>query len=144
MKRSKADRFFKYLTYSFILAFVVVLDQASKAFAQEGAFKVVCNVRFAFGIGLNSPTLNISIILAVLLVTAAVVLKIKGDLNKLALILVFSGGVSNLIDRYLGDSCVIDIFHVPFWPSFNIADSAITIGVLILAFSLLRPKKGED
>lgn len=141
VRSSLADEFSKYLAFLLAFVFIVVLDQTSKAFALHGAFNVVCNVRFAFGIGLNSPNLNISIILAVLLITAVAVFKVKSDLSKLALTLVFAGGVSNLVDRYLGDSCVIDIFHLPFWPSFNIADSAITLGGILLIFSLFVKRK---
>lgn len=141
MKSSQSDEFSKYLVFLLAFVFIVVLDQVSKSFVQQGAFNIVCNARFAFGIGFNYPRLNISIILLVLLITVAAIFKVKSDLRKLALTLVFAGGVSNLIDRYLGDSCVIDIFHVPFWPSFNVADSAITFGVILLIISLFVGRK---
>ncbi len=57
-------------------------------------------------------------------------------LGKLALGLVLGGTVGNLIDRiYLG--YVTDFIAVSIWPAFNIADSAIVVGVIILAYSLL-------
>lgn len=47
------------------------------------------------------------------------------------------GAVGNLIDRVrLG--YVVDFVSVGAWPNFNIADSAITIGVLILIWSWMR------
>ena len=47
------------------------------------------------------------------------------------------GAVGNLVDRVrLG--YVVDFFSVGAWPNFNIADSAITIGVLILLWSWMR------
>ena len=57
-------------------------------------------------------------------------------LGKLALGLVLGGTVGNLIDRvYLGH--VTDFIDFNFWPAFNIADSAIVVGIIILAYSLL-------
>ncbi len=57
-------------------------------------------------------------------------------LGKLALGLVLGGTVGNLIDRiYLG--YVTDFIDFSIWPAFNIADSAIVVGVIMLAYSLL-------
>jgi len=57
-------------------------------------------------------------------------------LGKLALGLVLGGTVGNLIDRiYLG--YVTDFIDFSIWPAFNIADSAIVVGIIILAYSLL-------
>lgn len=47
--------------------------------------------------------------------------------------LIFGGSIGNLIDRVrLG--FVIDFIRVATWPAFNLADSAITIGALVLAW----------
>lgn len=55
--------------------------------------------------------------------------------------LVAGGAAGNLADRLLHGS-VVDFLHFTFgawsWPTFNVADSAITIGVLLLALSLWR------
>ena len=57
-------------------------------------------------------------------------------LGKLALGLVLGGTAGNLIDRiYLG--YVTDFIDFNFWPAFNIADSAIVVGTIILAYSLI-------
>lgn len=56
-------------------------------------------------------------------------------LGKLAVGLVVGGTVGNLIDRlHLG--YVTDFIDFGFWPAFNIADSAIVIGAIMLAYSL--------
>lgn len=57
--------------------------------------------------------------------------------------MIFGGAIGNLIDRIrLGH--VIDFIDVYFgffhWPAFNIADSAITIGMLIFAFFMFFRK----
>ena len=43
------------------------------------------------------------------------------------------GGVGNLIDR-ISLGYVIDFVAIGIWPKFNVADSAVTIGVLLLAW----------
>ena len=63
----------------------------------------------------------------------------KSPLLILALSLVLSGAVSNLIDR-LFYGYVLDFIDLRFWPVFNIADSAITIGVLLMLAYLIAAK----
>jgi signal peptidase II len=59
------------------------------------------------------------------------------------LALVFGGAVGNLVDR-IRFGVVVDFLDVYVgelhWPAFNVADSAITIGMLIFAFHLLFQK----
>ncbi|HUY60191.1 MAG TPA: signal peptidase II [Solirubrobacteraceae bacterium] len=47
------------------------------------------------------------------------------------------GAVGNLIDRVARGS-VIDFIKLPHWPAFNVADMAITFGVVILVFVIER------
>ena len=67
-------------------------------------------------------------------------------LGKLALGLVLGGTVGNLVDRiYLG--YVTDFIDFNFWAAFNIADSAIVVGIIMLAcslFCLARARKRSD
>ena len=60
----------------------------------------------------------------------------------IALALVLGGAVGNLTDRLLY-GYVIDFIYVYYqnwhWPAFNIADSAISVGVAILLIDALRP-----
>jgi signal peptidase II len=45
--------------------------------------------------------------------------------------LILSGAVSNIIDRlYFG--CVIDFIDLKIWPVFNLADSFIVLGVILI------------
>lgn len=82
-------------------------------------------------------------LLAVLAVVVVILLAIwfralaASRLGALALGLQLGGAFGNLIDR-LRHGFVIDFIDFPFWPTFNLADSAITVGVLILAVALLR------
>jgi signal peptidase II len=64
----------------------------------------------------------------------------------LALSLVLAGAVGNVIDRILYGA-VIDFldFHAygRHWPAFNVADSAITCGAVLLVWDALRPRRKE-
>lgn len=59
-------------------------------------------------------------------------------------ILIISGAIGNVVDYFLY-GFVIDFFHFNFWgyhfPVFNVADSAITIGVIWLFIAACLPKK---
>ena len=50
--------------------------------------------------------------------------------------LILGGTVSNLTDR-LRLGYVTDFIDFGFWPAFNVADSAVVVGVIIFAYSLL-------
>ena len=61
--------------------------------------------------------------------------------HTLAVGAIAGGAVGNLLDRVrLG--YVIDFVSIGLWPNFNVADSAITVGVLVLLWGWLRPEAG--
>ncbi len=103
----------------------------------------VHNTGAAFGLfqGQSFPLTIFALVgIAVLLVYALFIYRRFPFLDKVlgisALGLVLGGTVGNLIDR-LRFGYVIDFIGVGIWPAFNIADSAIVVGVIILAYSLL-------
>lgn len=57
--------------------------------------------------------------------------------------LLLGGAFGNLIDR-LHQGYVTDFISVPKWPSFNVADIAITCGVIALVFVLERNGRSAD
>ena len=121
-----------------IAPFVVFFDQLSKYIAGD-IVPIICNKGIAFGIGLPDP---VGIIIALIVLPFIFYLMImeKKTPSAIGLSLVFGGGVSNLIDR-LTLGCVRDFIQVPsltWWPSFNLADSAISIGVLIVGYQLIH------
>ena len=65
----------------------------------------------------------------------------------LALTLVLAGALGNVIDR-LRFGAVVDFvqWHVAgfYWPAFNVADSAITLGAILLIWDQLRAKPATD
>ena len=62
----------------------------------------------------------------------------------MALALVCGGAVGNLIDRIRSNAGVVDFIDIGFgdsrWPTFNIADMAVSLGAFLLAWVLW----GED
>jgi signal peptidase II len=54
--------------------------------------------------------------------------------------LLIGGAAGNLIDR-MREGGVTDFFDLPAWPAFNLADTAITLGVLTLLYVLEGPPR---
>ncbi|MFH1441248.1 MAG: signal peptidase II [Candidatus Omnitrophota bacterium] len=66
----------------------------------------------------------------------------KISLYSLSLALILSGAIGNLIDRlYFG--YVIDFLDFRIWPVFNVADSAITVGAILLGWSIITNDKSQ-
>jgi signal peptidase II len=62
--------------------------------------------------------------------------------DRLALSLVMGGALGNFVDRVFRgdgflDGAVVDFIDFSFWPTFNAADSAISIGVVLMLISAL-------
>jgi signal peptidase II len=65
--------------------------------------------------------------------------------NQIALGLILAGAVGNLIDRMRFGGAVTDFIDAGFWPAFNVADSGVTIGAVMLAITVLRlAMKGKN
>jgi len=139
----------------------VVLDQIVKLIALERltlgvpvavvpglvSLTLVMNPGLAFGLLAGVPLgwrwvvgLLSLLALAVLLRVALRILPSGGWREQAAIGLIFGGAVGNLIDR-LRFGAVVDFVDVHFlgwhWPAFNVADSAITVGVAVLALGML-------
>lgn len=142
------------MVYSLALLLIVAIDQLSKYLIWHSVgpagdrVKIeiiawlqiifVRNTGSAFGLFQGQSS-----ILAVLSFGALIFLGIlfyrnaRHDLfAALALGLIAGGAIGNLIDR-LRLGYVIDWIDVPYWPTFNAADSAITIGMICLVYTLL-------
>ena len=59
---------------------------------------------------------------------------------RVALGLLLGGSIGNLIDRLTRGS-VVDFIDLRIWPIFNVADSAIVVGVFIMFYYLLKEEK---
>lgn len=56
--------------------------------------------------------------------------------------LLVGGALGNLVDRLRLDA-VTDFLDPPLWPAFNLADVAITAGVVVVALAALAPRGPE-
>jgi signal peptidase II len=57
--------------------------------------------------------------------------------------LLLGGAAGNLLDR-VRDGSVTDFFKLPSWPAFNVADIAITLGVVSLLYVLEGPPRRRE
>tara|TARA_B100000963_G_scaffold336047_1_gene330752 strand:- start:741 stop:1220 length:480 start_codon:yes stop_codon:yes gene_type:complete len=103
----------------------------------------VVNYGFAFGF-LNNSSLNQIIVICVIFLIIAYFLfllfKTQDQFFRFSLILVLSGAVGNFIDRVIHGFVIdfIDIYLGSYhWPAFNIADSSITLGFILIMFNIL-------
>ncbi len=143
---------------------IVVLDQITKAIALarlplgvpvpliEGllSLTLVLNPGLAFGLlGTIAPAWRwvvAALSLVALVVLARVALRVLpagGWPGRLAIGLIFGGAVGNLIDRARFGAVVdfVDVYWRAWhWPAFNVADSAITVGVVLLALRLMSER----
>jgi signal peptidase II len=101
----------------------------------------------AFGLGQSASWLFAG---ATILISAAIVVASLRPLRPLASIalgLVLGGALGNLTDRVLrGDGVlsgrVVDFIDIHVWPVFNVADSAIVIGALLLIVASFGHQEG--
>lgn len=103
------------------------------------AFEYVENTGAAFGI-LAGQVWLVSV-LAVAVATLFVMLiasRLEANpLNQAAIGMVLGGAAGNMIDR-IRFGYVIDYIAVGSWPRFNVADSAVTLGVALVMFRMVR------
>ncbi len=135
-----------------IFSLVVAMDQITKAIIRKtleiGSSKIVIpnifslthlrNTGVAFGLFKGSNTLFIIISFLVLIFFLFVYF--KNGLFEVQIAIICAGIVGNLIDRIFFGS-VIDFFNFHIWPVFNIADSAISIGIILLIIVSMRTGK---
>ncbi len=134
---------------------VVILDQISKyfvtVFMQTGQsialirdflhITYVLNPGAAFGM---LPYQTLFFVIITLLVICFIIYyhRTLGDgrnLLKVALALQLGGAIGNLIDRIIRNGYVVDFIDFKIWPPvFNVADSALVIGIVLFIFAFWR------
>lgn len=146
------------LRFYWIALLVIVLDQASKLAAARYLLRhpievtpflnllLVFNSGAAFGfLSGASGWQNLLFVIIAIVVSFVIIAMVRrlgaSDVQVLlGLMLILGGAVGNLIDRlHLG--YVIDFIDVHYhswhWPAFNVADSAITIGAVLLVLDAI-------
>lgn len=135
-----------------------VADRLTKVWAEralaEGPIRLVpgvlqlnytTNSGGAFGLGRSAPWLFAG---ATILVCTAIVLasfRVSRTLTAAGLGLVLGGALGNLTDRLLRgpgvSGRVVDFIDFHVWPVFNVADSAIVIGAVLILFATARRRE---
>jgi len=150
------------VAFFLIALLVVVADQLSKlwirsnllvwqSLPEEGFLQLtyVRNTGASFGL-FQDQSFALTIVaivgIALILVYALIIhhrfFPSDNLLGKSALGLILGGTIGNLIDR-LHFGYITDFIDIGIWPTFNIADSAIVVGAIIFAYSLLRLARAE-
>jgi signal peptidase II len=115
-------------------------------------FRLVYNRGAAFGLDLGEYSRWIFFALAIvaLVVLGSMVRSTRpGDrFRLLALALVCGGAAGNLVDRIRSARGVVDFVDIGVgdwrWPTFNVADSAITVGAIALALTLWQEGRAQQ
>lgn len=108
-------------------------------------FTLIFNKGAAFGLFRDQRIIFIP--LSLLVITAIIMYQIRkarsDRYTSFALGLILGGAVGNLIDRVrLG--YVVDFIDLRVWPVFNIADSCVTIGAILLLYCLMTNSHAFD
>jgi len=154
------------LHWLWLSLFVLAADQASKQLAEsaiqlyERVPVLPCfNLTLAYNPGAAFSFLSdqggwqrwfFSVLAMVVTLVLAVWLKQLDRANRwtaISLSLIIGGAVGNLVDRLLFGHVIdfIDLYYGQWhWPAFNVADSAISVGVVMILVDAFRGQKTED
>lgn len=163
MKSEKKKLIIDYVIYSSIIVFGIVLDQITKLLAVkyliDGSvtfipgvidFTYVENRGMAWGLFADQRWIfmTASVIAIVALSVFLYMRKSPNRLYAIAISLIISGGIGNMIDRtVLG--YVVDFLEATFidFPVFNVADSFVTVGafglIALLILDIIKEAKAE-
>jgi signal peptidase II len=138
-----------------IAAAVVAVDQLTKVWAvaalSDGSVELIDgflqlrltrNPGAAFSSFTGGGPFLGAVAAAVAIAIAFLLPQIEQRLDRFALSLVMGGALGNFADRIFRgdgflDGAVVDFINFSFWPTFNAADSAISVGVVLMLLSVL-------
>ena len=126
------NKYFKALA---LVIALILIDQFSKYYFLDVIEIATINRNLAFSIRSLSPiVVNLSSFTLFVLV---IFIYYRKKVTNLSVMLIAAGAISNIVDRFyrLG---VVDFIDLKFWPSFNLADSFIFIGCILLIRELIR------
>jgi signal peptidase II len=135
---------------------VLAADQGSKTWALHHAqdpvhvvgtlrLAVTFNPGTAFGLGQNSTSLIVGGVVVLVVVLLGLGRRVSRTATwpaVMAMGLLLGGAVGNLTDRLVRHhhGAVIDFIDLRWWPVFNVADAAISVGACLLALVLFRAR----
>lgn len=101
----------------------------------------------AFSLGQSAPWLFATFTIGVSILIVATAFRHRSALAAAALGLVLGGALGNLTDRAVRASGlkgrVIDFVDFHVWPIFNLADAAIVVGAVLLAWSMFGSERAS-
>jgi len=143
------DQITKYFAFKAVTNIIIRTDRAQNAIKVTEFFNIskVWNTGISFGMFRNMYANQVILSIITIIIIAILIhwmLKIEKKYLMIAVAITLGGAFGNLIDR-LRFGAVADFldFHIGqyHWPSFNIADSAVCIGVFIILLDDLFLKK---
>jgi signal peptidase II len=138
-----------------VAAVAVVADQLSTSWAVHRlargpihvlgplSFQLEVNTGSAFGLARGWAPVIAALAVLVVVVLVALARRLQSTGQAVAVGLVVGGALGNLYDRVLRHyhGGVVDFIALGFWPTFNVADACITVGVVALAWMWLWPSR---
>jgi signal peptidase II len=138
-----------------VTAVVIALDQATKAIVRSSVapgdkdavlpgveIVHVQNEGVAFNqLGGGGTIVAIVVGVALVALLAYFATHLHKPLVWLPTGMLLGGALGNIIDR-IREGAVTDFVKLPAWPAFNLADTSITFGVLVLLYVIERPRDG--
>ena len=137
---------------------MIICDQVTKyvvretiplyeTFTEVGVFSIVHGQNTGSAFGLFAGFTNYLIIASLIglaLILYFFVKQASANLFvRIAVGLIVGGAVGNLIDR-VKDGFVVDFISVGWWPAFNVADSAISIGMTVMVLFMIFGNKIDN
>lgn len=117
-----------------VILLLVLLDQGSKIVASS-ILTTSCNKNIIFGF-FSGGAFTVVVPVVVLLFLLYVLQQARNRVTAISLLLIIGGGISNILDRiFIG--CVRDFISIGFWPRFNLADCAISLGMIMLLYKII-------
>jgi signal peptidase II len=139
-----------------------VLDRVSKVWVEHALagrppitlIPGVLDLRFttnpggAFSLGQRTPWIFVGASILVSVAIVATAFRHTNAATSLALGLILGGAVGNLTDRFVRgpgfSGQVVDFVDLHVWPVFNLADSAIVVGAVVLAISSIAADRDRE
>ena len=159
MKKHLKRNFWMYLIFVLVLGADQWTKAAARKFLADGGIKDIIgnflglelcfNPGAAFGMLQGcTPLLLLIAVVAIFMIVRAMRKTRGSKLVDLAFALLLSGATGNTIDRtFFMNTGVTDFIRVTFgdyvFPNFNIADSALTVGVILLFIGVMAIEKRE-
>lgn len=128
------------------------LGSSKEVLGEFVRFTLGYNTGIAFGLSFGDGARPLLILFTIVAVAGIIWIyrstEVRHKVQIVALALILGGAIGNLLDRFQSSAGVVDFIDVGvgatrFW-TFNIADSAITIGAILLILSSMKaePAKG--